>query len=827
MSFTTGRQFMAEEIWRQLSEDDNSVVLIGGPSGSGKTFLAHKIAEWWSQQGFSIVLAEGDSTRLHRELFPLTYALAIPGGDWKKKISKKGRGLVTGLGATLGTVVSGAFIPQGLADGVLDILSTDDREKLPFLDECEVNIVQKLKDIAENSPVLLIADDVHWWDGKSKDLLSLIHSTRAREIVPELSRIKSIVISRDSDKEKIKNSNIDIFRDAYFSQFFLSTCSKEEFKEALFQMGLSRPIGRDTLDELYAACGGHLHVAKSIVRYIELDRLEEISSAPGLSELMRAAVTERVSVLGRSAQPILSLLAEAAVFGRRASLTEVACISNSSEVKLKTQLKRIESADIINIKDDYIEFTHHVIRDCLIEEGKEDREGLLDRYADCIRKIAPSEYILRSDLMSELGCRNAAGVYAVCACLKHHRENGEEPSPAYDVLLERICSSDLQSHYEALARSQKSFHRSAYSDGVAAIDSMPLCPDEVLLAEAAYLRALNLMELETSTGFQDALSALARWEGFEEQEFEIGVRLKLLRQQIHVLAGEIWAARDLDAEVMRELAKRANFDRDSKIKMYKLYRKSDAIFPPETSKLKLETARTFFSGGGDSVPHMMPVEHYRTEVNYAAVLLKLGEFSKSIKTLGALIEWISANKQISLPRRDVAVNNYLVAWARAGCDYGKCAKMLEETARSASASGENFLHLSNSAGVYMLADQPGEARRILDELAERAEERGIYESYLLYQLYSHDLNFEVHYGSEDRVNLISQKLSTLLDQISWPSREYILKRWELVRANMAKCNRGDLVAWDEAFLVTPRVGQAWSHLGRGVPLTELQFWSEA
>ncbi len=198
---------------------------------------------------------------------------------------------------------------------------------------------------------------------------------------------------------------------------------------------------------------------------------------------------------------------------------------------------------------------------------------------------------------------------------------------------------------------------------------MPPPDHEALFAEAEFVRCLNLMEMETSEAFADAIERLSSFEELEENEFELAMRFRLLRQQVLVLAGDIRSAKAEEAKAFKVLSSRITHDVDSAIKVHVANRKADAIYQSDVAVKKIERALEFFRGGSDPATPIYPLEYYKSLVNLMAVLIKLGSHSKANEVAQLAATLIRDNPEILFPRRDLLVNNSILAKVREDRNY--------------------------------------------------------------------------------------------------------------------------------------------------------------
>ncbi len=125
----------------------------------------------------------------------------------------------------------------------------------------------------------------------------------------------------------------------------------------------------------------------------------------------------------------------------------------------------------------------------------------------------------------------------------------------------------------------------------------------------------------------------------------------------------------------------------------------------------------------------------------------------------------------------------------------------------------------------MEGDRAG-AREALDELQSEVSSKGITEGYLLYYIRCHEITWQWFYGDKDHARTLFGEFESFVATLNWPSVPYIHMRNAKMRDHLSKQNALSIDEWDTGHLGKIEIGPAWQHYGRGVPLSEIQFWSE-
>ena len=358
----------------------------------------------------------------------------------------------------------------------------------------------------------------------------------------------------------------------------------------------------------------------------------------------------------------------------------------------------------------------------------------------------------------------------------------------------------------------------------------PLLPG--LALELTYLRALCKME---SGRREDAAAVANELESYLEVDetddfLEIATRMRLLRQQALVLAGEVENARSNSVGLMSFLRKRAAVDRDAAIKYHQLLRKSNAIHNPFVAKAQLLQAKKFFEPVRSAELPEHPLEYYRTLVNLAGVEIQLGHWTEACEAANTTFELVAANPGFGFPRIDVPLNNLNVARARAMLDEIETSIQQQSiVVNHNQALNDNFQHRSNLAGLHLLGANLAEAEAMLETLETEFATRSLSELYITFHLRSHRQVLSYLHGDLDTCSNQQKGLSELLEEIDWPSRSSLIKRQDMMGELIATRLQLSPLEFDTYFVQRDPTGSgpSWPHFGRGIQFSELQFWSDS
>jgi|GEM_PF-6042472 len=823
-----GREEQTKELLEFVNDFENAVVVVHGDTGSGKSWYVRTIGALWEEYGGVTVTAEGDQTKSHRDLFPLTYSMSALPNSWHEVAKKRGRKLATGLGSVLATIAAGISIPQSVSEGIIDLISGDSKEQLPFLSDGEIKALQTLKKLSARKPCLLIVDDYQWWDTASKDFISLLHSEQLRSKVKALSNLRTIFVLREQDDtEQLQKEIENICPSAFLSQK-LESCTAKQFRNVLSAMGLSVQLDNKLEEQLFDLTGGHLKVVDRLISLLNsTGAISGALEATDKNNLLFSIIAERLSLLEEDAAQVLKVLKYASVVGKSFTRSELLCLTQFDANQIDSVITLAVDERLITRSRNRLSFAHDIVREAVQQSSSPTSVLEIYRtYSECLRLLAPGEYALRSDVHHQLKDFHLAAVFAVMAILKLDRGHLRSSQDAPSSLLDRVDAEKLSEVLQSLRQAHSCFRSAKFDKGIRAIESMPVVDHELLHAEADFLRCLNLMEKETGDAFKEAISRISTFEHLEQEEFELGIRFRLLKQQTLILAGDIAGARTEEAHSFKSLASRVKYDPDSAIKMHVANRKADAIYQPDVAIKKIERSIDYFRDGKDPLTPLYPIEFYKTLTNSMAVNIKLGAIKAANESGHMALELIQANPEVLFPRKDLLANNTILAKVRFDSIYSTAATDMKALSKTDMAAGESFLYKCNYVGLALLAGEVASTRNMLDSLHDELKVNGIDESYLLYYLHCHELTWQWFHGDKAKASELFNEHVEFISTLNWPSKPYVVQRSLCLAEIIESKKECDITYWDAEHLTTELIGPAWGHYGRGIPLCEIQFWSE-
>jgi predicted ATPase len=227
-------------------------------------------------------------------------------------------------------------------------------------------IGQFLLGAAQQVPLALVFDNLHWADPLSLSLLEFI--------TQELTRSRLLLAGTYRDEEVLKNGPLlstlgGLSRDADVERIHLAGLSEVAIgKLAECMCGTALPDS--VIGTIYQRTDGNPLFATELIRVLlEENAGRAITTVPTrIPAGVRETIARRLTRLSARCNDLLGI---AAVYGRQFSARELAVAADESVVEVLTGLEPAMQAGIVDSSDDVVgnfQFTHALIRETIYEE---------------------------------------------------------------------------------------------------------------------------------------------------------------------------------------------------------------------------------------------------------------------------------------------------------------------------------------------------------------------------------------------------------------------------------------------------------------------------
>jgi hypothetical protein len=819
-----GYDRVAEEVGSTLRES-NLVCVIEGPPGVGKSWLAKDIGTLWEEPGGSTVLAEGDSLRAGASLYPFAFAMGGLPSRWKA-VGQAASGITRASESLIGT----AGLLTATVETLLKARSARRQSRTVFLGDAEQGILAELEHLAKPGPLLFIADNLHWWDADSLELLIRLRDPRLWEAFPFLADLRILATQTPEPYQSISNPSAHeaVLVPSETARFTLERVQREKFTDVLVALGARERPSEDLSDLVYSFSGGHLALASRCAERVANGEEAVFLAASDEEEFLRALLLERMRSLGVLGKQAVTLLQIAAVLGLTFRREEVCCASGGDESETVRLLRYCRGEGVLEVADGLDRFVHDIYRQHFLSLASRDKADIHATLDHCLRVSRPADY--------EIRCLNAVGAeqpedaatFGVHAALQGERE-GRSWRDLPPEVRTAIAEGGADDVVGLLASAVSHLRDYRFTSCIEALDCLPRRLPKSLAAEADYLRAMCLMSTRSEQDRARGRLILESWDGYMDEEPELGVRLMLLLLYglFHVAdKRQGWA---LEARISHALSDRAGTDPAAEDALYTLDRCAGGLHPPDVSLVRVKEAVRHFGPRDGHHVLRRPVEYYRCLVNEAAKLMENGEYEEAGEVSSRIEELVGEYDAGVFTRLEFPCTNALQVEYRLGLVDASTAASKQQRIAAEHGFADDPYYVENASAVYLtLAGDFAGATELFDRLdAQLSNSRTEPEASMVYLIRGNRCAIRLLTEGWEQVEADWTELTEVARKINYPERDIILARHELLAAE-------ELVSgltpqeFDRVLIerYPERFGPLWAFFGHSLQLPALELWRE-
>jgi hypothetical protein len=823
---TLGYDEIAREVAQTL-RDSAEVVVIEGPPGTGKSWLAKGIGAMWQSGGGSTIVAEGDVLKSDVALYPLRLAMAGLARGWATMTPA-----LLGLAQAGETLGGTAGIITATVKAISGMRRSRRRVRKIFLGDVEQDILCELERLSKKRPILLIADNLHWWDSRSLEFLGRLRDPRMSEAFPFLAEMRLLAVQTPEPYQSLAcpEAHEALLSPSATRSFELGRIHREGFEFVLAALGAGPDLSAKTADVVYAFSGGHLALAGRCADRLGRGDTDWVLAAADSDDFLQKLLTERIRSLGPRGKEAVKVLQIAAVLGLTFRRDELSCACDVVESDTAHLLRYCRDEDVLDLSEQVGRFVHDLYRQYFLSVGEADRVAVHERLADCLRLLRPAEYGLRCLNAQRAELTRDATTFAVQAALQMEREGrgwrGLEPS--IRGVIEQSALVDALADFAAALDDVNNYR---YPECLAALDRLPRDLPRNLLAEADYLRAMCLMSTRSEDDRAEGRAILEAWADYAEQEPELGIRLsQLLLFGLTHMTNKA-AGRALERRIQTTLRDRVSFDASAKDAMYTMDRCCGWLYQPDVALIRTREAATHFAPIEGQTVLRRPLEYYRSLSNYGANLICNSLYSEAHAIHQEIDDLVASYPRGVFPRPDFPRMNALLVKYRLGIvDSAQASELQRRIATSVKFDADPYYAESALAVYLALSERYEEALGIFDRLyVQLTSSRADPEPSMIYLLRANRAATLYVSGDARACQAEWTNLTPVVDRIAYAIRPLLVRRHELLGEVIQAGEFMSPRLFDEC-LVSParpaEFGPLWQDFGHGFRMPEVEFWRE-
>ncbi len=815
-----------EGIWEDLRDPMVRITRLTGPSGSGKSYIAREVASRWCNAGGRCVVAVGDDDNSWRELYPLLTGLSSAHRDWADLATTAARSAVR--------VVEAAAGSPGVGSSIFDLLGAAFRQRtmraLRAYADAERAIILDLNHLGRSHDLLLVADNAHWWDVDSLQLLRSVLSDRLRKAMQPLESLVVLLVDTADEQAAVepeKFGSLTAMCDEHTHR--TERCGRDKFPELLKAFGYEGELPDDVLRLLFDVTGCHLKLVEQVTAYaMETGNGSLLTSADG--DYLASLAHARFASLGASQPEVTELLVRAAVLGLSFTERDLQCISDKKRADIRSLVEMAHRIGFVEPKAEEICFCHDIIRTAILKDRTPQHlRPVYEKLAQCLSILRPGDYSARTQALLEAEDRDGAREMIALAGVSQIRRGVESTRVWHRITSRLPADAALHAHLKVIADGYAAVEAGDFARAIPGLRTPLVGETLYMAAERNYLAAICSMEMQTTAGAVEAQSILESWVPRLEREAELEIRFLLLLQQAQVLANLIEEARKTESQIEQRLLERSGYDPHATVMLQVQNRRATAVNAPEVAVVRISEAVNFFRRGtGDGTRDRL--ELFRGLSNLTSIEIRLGNFDAAFRHAREA-ERLAAESPDSVHRLDVFASNFVLAAYRSNAiDLDEAIIRQRQIVDSPEGSGDKLLQRCNLAGFLVLAGRDDDGAAHLGELEDEMQAGDFDEGYLVFYLYSTAVAAAAFRGDIDEALRRHKNKDKFVTQLRWPGAPYVRRRHQRIAEALPTfdCARARQDV-DEMFLHGGRmeIGPAWSYYGRLIPSCSLNFWSDS
>lgn len=711
---------VVEKLINRIHEDYH-YILMTGKSGSGKTFTLKQLETELSREQYQVILFEGDYEYDDREYYPFKKALFL-GEDSTKKIIIGGVAEASKEIPVAGNIIS--YIIKSLVE------KTTTHNLL--LNNEEQNILSKLRQIIKKQHVVLIFDNIHWWDRRSLQLLKLILTNKEILNLDKLNNF-SIVFSVTADQPALHTDLMnDIIHNVNCEEIIFPTIGLIEFKNALFNATLQN-FSDTQVNLLYNLVNGHLQVFFEVINEINNHSFDFNATYENNKQYLSTVLEKRLKEFGADSTQILKALEYASIIGITFSVYELRNITESTENEIKKIIADTSKLTITEQTEtfDYIRFSHDIIREIFKTKVEKYHTDYYNSLALCIKEIKPDQYLRRARYSIKcLNTENAVTLYMLEA-VKQMRLYGKVLNTIYEEMYP-LTNSTQREYLKLMQEAYNLYLKKEYKKASSTLNLiLDIFPVEVL-AERDILKIRCFSKTMASNEIQDIIVRAndIRKNNTFNGEKDIWERYSQVVMIGFAHLGEIKLAREIESDTLRSLSERLNYDDTANKRLNIIKRVSNSIHNIDVSAVFVKDAFVYF---GNSLSGIRDIRQYYICLgNYTTILINQGAFEEAYNIAVCGFEIERNNRDIDFPRIQLIRNNYILAgYLSKNLNEDTCIQLYEDMLLEMPIISERLFYNSNLSIFWALKNNPRKAYDILHNEAllhyDMQEKEGLYQ----------------------------------------------------------------------------------------------------
>lgn len=824
-----GAEDLIAEVSSALDRDSDNVVLLSGRPGSGKTILAKGIAHIWESMSGHVYYCEADDKNSH-----IPYQ-ALESGVKSYGIKAETLRLLPELaGKFLDTVTHSRGLFTSLGGHFRAVMDSIRFGECPVSDEHGKQILQSMEAQASGKPVLIIADNLQWWDVNSLALLKTLCRTCAH--AGHGAPVRFLLVRTDPYfQEPVHIDQVEDLISLAGAKPDMPRVNSDDLGRVLTSLGLRHAIDERTMETVWEICSEYLPSLSTAVTILNEDP-NSILDAQDNDIIMRL-IRVRERYAAHTESHVLEVLQCAALIGLNFLTKEVQCVTQRNDIEIREDLRFAKELGFVDFSNETARFIHESFKAYFSKSLGAQKASIYDRLRDCFQKFRPDDYHLRSYISHQAGFTRECAELLTLAASQDGRIGHAESINTFLGNLQNL-SFDGKSARQFLQ--DEGFEKQAaqfihfwklmrgnfYVDAISVVQSINASGSQRLAAERDYCLASAYLGTRSSNSRKQNIVPL-----LEPYRARAGIELE---QQQRILFHLIYsyslnenseAVLDVVRQLEDNLLPRTAFDPYAADELNTLYRISPAYYSHDLALLKLSDADEYFTEATATGRSLRFDEHYRVLNNKGALVARTGNWDAAEQHLNRALNLRHTTLGGKMYNSAFVDSNLALVKLRGrGVPASGLARNLGERLRKL--EKPDYILSLNYAGLTLLSGDMEGARHQLSTLEQMMSEENADEVFVEYLLQCLKALCHFAEGRRDLALGLWERLNEKARLIPYSSKEAYVLRHEALQKALELVPDKDLSAIDHYFVNQPedwqnRIGTLRQY---GVLITPIYYW---
>ncbi len=792
-------------------------IIVTGESGCGKSYAFQWAAENIEKLGFeTTIFLDNDFLTDDQDYFPFKRAVYF---KENRPVQYVKQGAIE---AAKDTPLVGNFVSYLVSS----FLKDDPKIDSFLFNEEEQLLINHIKKKLHNKKSCIICDNIHWWDRRSLNLL--INILDSNILSKNVKFIISITNNQKNQNEDIINNLLTRTSSNYLIKF--PKFSYLDFKKHLY-IETQKKLSENQIELLYNLVDCHLKVFFEVINEIKKNSFDFNSNFQSNKKYLSDLLNRRLKECGATGEQIIDVLEYASVIGIGFSEFELHRLTDYTRSRIKKIIKHTDELKLTenSVQIDEYRFAHDIIREIFKSRVDENHIEYYHKMSLCLKEIKPGQYFRRAKYMLLSFHDDKAEILFCLEMVAQLRKYGNISNAIWEDA-KGIINAVHYDYINYMTLAYTAYHKKEYDIALNNLNLILSYYSNELLAERDILKlrcfSKTLATDEISSEVEKLDKKRSNWSIDNEKEIYERYTHALITAYAHL--GEISKARELEEDVLVSLADRIDFDENARQRLHIIKRNANAIHGVETASIFVKQAVDYFENqdATKNDRHFDIKQYYSSLINYSALLIKQGDFSRAFDETIKALKLEQDNKDFSFPRTQILRNNCILSGVLDNKIIPSTAielynNMIEQLPGTLA---EKLFYTSNLSIMYALNNEIDMAFYLLKNESMKHniayDKEGIYR----YRVETNCAIYEYLLGRKEPA------ITTLKQQENYLQRlingSFFIKRRNLIIEIMNESKVFDGLAWlSSVQLKCPEFqGKPWRYFGKGYAFAALCDW---